>query len=1121
MSRHKKQILSDLSGRRRVLVNMIGAACAIAIAMAVIIVASGYYIAPDLPQLDVSKDERTPFIAERSIVPLSERRQISLGARFSLDVPATAASTARFGFYVGSVPSSLESLYRHANDLDVLLPDWLEIRNRAGNLLQVEPSADRVRRWVRGNAPTLSLLPVLSGRPDDISMTLLNAQSRERLILEIATYLAANGDQGIAIAFENLPASMRLAYAQFVADLVRALHPSGRKVVTVLGPDEPQTWLQEMARQSDYVIVKLQRHIQTADDRGAPAPQGWLEQQISAISTIIPPAKLIIGLTSMAFDFSDHAGLRVSSVQAAWALMKNAGLQIVVDPASLNPRFSYIESTGLLHDVWLLDGVTMFNHLRAALAHRPAGVALWHLGMEDPTVWQTFARGRVPDEAAVARLATLTPGHPQSNERTFEVIQAVNAATPGKRAVHFSAALGVISDQSIIEIPTTQQFAGLQLNPDKLIALTFDDGPDRAVTERILDILDAKSAKATFFVLGRNARKYPETLRRIRASGHDIGNHTYSHPNLLEVSPRDLEIELNATQRVLEAQLGIHTTLFRPPFNGGNSFEKPGSIKLADHAARFGYLTVLSGVDSQDWMNPPPHRLHDIVVSKILAGHGQVVVMHDFGQRQATIEALPLIIDTLSARGYRFVAIHELINKPRDEIMPIVAGQNMIGQATLDFRSMSMRAVGLWDRALPLLAIIASALCILRTVFVLVSMLRHKRLEKRRASLNSWPRSVAVIVPAFNEEAVICRTVRSVLLPNRDNFEVIVVDDGSSDRSADIVRDSFADDPRVRVFKTPNGGKAAAANFALSQTDAEVIIAIDADTILAPDAIPLLVRHFDDPEVGAVAGTAVVGNPVNLLTRMQRLEYMIGQSIDRRAFAFYNANGIVPGAIGAWRRSALLSIGGYASDTLAEDADATFSVIGAGWKVVYEPRAEARTEAPETLTGFLKQRFRWMFGMLQVCAKHKSQLSQGTGLGILTIPNVVVFQFAFCALIPVLDIIAITSLVQAISRSLTASGENYAIGTGMATYAKFWILFQLIDLLAVIGILKLSGISRPLNLIPLLLTQRLLYWPLIHWTGLVTMLAAAKGQVRGWNKLNRTGRVVEIPTPPTNGLRNA
>ncbi len=1121
MSRHKKQILSDLSGRRRILVNVIGAVCAIATAAAVIIVASGYYIAPDLPQLNVSKDNRAPFIAERTIVPPSERRQILVGARFSLDVPATAAATARFAFYVGSVPSSLESLYRYANDLDVLLPDWLEITNRAGNPLQIEPSATRVRRWLRTNAPTLSLLPVLSGRADDIAKMLLNQQTRERLISEIATYLAANGDQGIAIAFENLPTSTRRAHAQFVAELVRALHPSGRKVITVLGPDESQNWLQEIARQSDYVIVKLHRHLQPTDWKGPLAPQNWLEEQIGAIAAIIPAQKLIIGVASMAIDYSAHADARISSVQAAWELMKNAGLHISVDPASLNPHFSYIESTGVLHDVWLLDGVTMFNHLRAALSHRPAGVALWHLGLEDPTVWQTFARGRVPDNAALSKLSQLMPGSPQSNERTFEVIQAVNAETLGKRTVHFSPALGVISGQSILEIPAAQQFAGLKLNTAKLIALTFDDGPDPKITERILDILEAKSAKATFFVLGRHALKHPETLRRIRASGHDIGNHTYSHPNPLELSSRDLELELNATQRVLESELGIHTTLFRPPFNGGNSFEKPGSINLADHATRLGYLTVLGGVDSQDWMNPPAPLLHDIVVSKILGGYGQIIVMHDFGQRQATLEALPMIIDTLHARGYRFAAVHELINKPRDEIMPVVAGQNMITQATLDFRAISMRAVGFWGRALPILAIIASALCILRTIFVLGSMLRHKRLEKRRASLNSWPRSVAVIVPAFNEEAVICRTIRSVLPPDRDNYEVIVVDDGSSDGTAAVVRDLFADDLRVRVFRRPNGGKAAAANFALSQTDAEVIIAIDADTILAPDAIPLLVRHFDDPEVGAVAGTAVVGNPVNLLTRMQRLEYMIGQSIDRRAFAFYNANGIVPGAIGAWRRAALLSIGGYASDTLAEDADATFSVIGAGWKVIYEPRAEARTEAPETLHGFLKQRFRWMFGMLQVCAKHKSQISQGTPLGLLTVPNVVVFQFAFCALIPILDVLAITSLAQALSLSLANSGENYAIGGGMATYAKFWLLFQAMDLLAVIAILRISGIRRPARLIPLLLAQRVLYWPLIHWTGLVTMLAAAKGQVRGWNKLNRTGRVTDIPAAPSKDLRNA
>jgi cellulose synthase/poly-beta-1,6-N-acetylglucosamine synthase-like glycosyltransferase len=372
------------------------------------------------------------------------------------------------------------------------------------------------------------------------------------------------------------------------------------------------------------------------------------------------------------------------------------------------------------------------------------------------------------------------------------------------------------------------------------------------------------------------------------------------------------------------------------------------------------------------------------------------------------------------------------------------------------------------------------------------------------------PDSLLVIVPAFNEEAVICKTIQSVLLPNCSNYEIIVVDDGSQDGTAGAVREAFAGDPRVRVFTKENGGKAAATNFALARTNAEVVVSIDADTVLAPDAIPMLVRHFNDPRVGAVAGTAIVGNAFNFLTRMQSLEYVIGQSLDRRAFALYNANGIVPGAIGAWRRKAVLDVGGYASDTVAEDADITFSIIRAGWTVLYEPRAQARTEAPETLRAFLKQRYRWMFGMLQVVAKHGSELWRGSPLGFMAIPNVLLFQFGFSILIPILDILAFLQLGQAGWQWLHGNDGPQVATTGLAAYAKWWLLFQVIDLLAMAGALRLGGSSRPLRLIPLLVAQRFVYWPLIYWTALTTMLAAAKGRTAGWNKLKRSGRVSDV-----------
>jgi peptidoglycan-N-acetylglucosamine deacetylase len=422
-------------------------------------------------------------------------------------------------------------------------------------------------------------------------------------------------------------------------------------------------------------------------------------------------------------------------------------------------------------------------------------------------------------------------------------------------------------------------------------------------------------------------------------------------------------------------------------------------------------------------------------------------------------------------------------------------------------RSSALLTVFHFNGWLPVVAMVCSMLYFARLTFVVVGAVAHRRLEAEHEKLTYWPESVAVIIPAYNEAEVICRTIKSVLATGRSDLEVIVVDDGPSDGTSEVARAAFEHDPRVRIFKKPNGGKAAAANFALQQTNAEVVVAIDADTIIAPDAIPLLVRHFEDSNVGAVAGMCEVGNRVNLLTRVQWLEYRIGQSLDRRALTLFNANGIVPGAIGAWRRTHLIEAGAYKTDTLAEDADATFRVILEGKRVLFEPRAYAFTEAPETARAFLKQRNRWMFGMLQVTAKHLGEVWKGSPIGLITIPNII-YQYSTTILIPCLDIIATSKwVVSFVVAKFSSEGGIANDMTGNNSFLCLWLCFHLMDLVFSVAAMRAAGLRDAISLAPLLFAQRLLYWPMMYWTAMATLFAAAKGTVGGWNKLRRTGAV--------------
>jgi cellulose synthase/poly-beta-1,6-N-acetylglucosamine synthase-like glycosyltransferase len=399
------------------------------------------------------------------------------------------------------------------------------------------------------------------------------------------------------------------------------------------------------------------------------------------------------------------------------------------------------------------------------------------------------------------------------------------------------------------------------------------------------------------------------------------------------------------------------------------------------------------------------------------------------------------------------------------------------------------------------------ALGAMRLFWIGALALVHKRRVDRRPASRWLPPSVTAIVPAYNEATVVTKTIRSLLASKYKNLKIIVVDDGSSDGTADVVRQAFGKNSSVEVVTKPNGGKWSALNTGLALATDDIVVMLDADTIFDPNAIGLLVRHFEDATVGAVCGHAVVGNRINMLTRFQALEYATNQNLDRRALELVNGITVVPGAIGAWRSSALQGIGGYEADTLAEDSEATVRLVRAGWRVVCEPEAVARTEAPETVRQFMKQRLRWMFGTFQVACKNVDVLFHGKpkGLAYFGLPNVLVFQFLFTLMAPVVDAMMIWSMIAAfITMPLEASeGARPAL----QTVATYWLLFQLVEILTVVLAVYLDRRDGIWRLAPLLLVQKFVYRQLLYITAIRVAFTALKGTMQGWGKLTRTGNV--------------
>jgi peptidoglycan-N-acetylglucosamine deacetylase len=401
--------------------------------------------------------------------------------------------------------------------------------------------------------------------------------------------------------------------------------------------------------------------------------------------------------------------------------------------------------------------------------------------------------------------------------------------------------------------------------------------------------------------------------------------------------------------------------------------------------------------------------------------------------------------------------------------------------------------------------VLMSARLVLVGIFAIIDRLRKPH---RNASPGYNPR-VAVLVPAYNEEKVIVRTIRSVLHSDYKNLRVFVIDDGSKDRTADVAREAYTNEiaqGRVVVLSKPNGGKAAALNCALEQLDEDIYVGIDADTVIAPDAISKLIPHFEDEFIGAVAGNARVGNRLNLWTRWQALEYITSQNFERRALDLFHVVTVVPGAIGAWRTSAVKAGGGYPLNTVAEDADLTMNLLEQGLKVDYEDRSLAYTEAPIDARGLMRQRFRWSFGTLQAVWKHRAAFVRNKAMGLFALPNILIFQMLLPLVSPFIDVMFLAGVAHYfLDRYYHPEAASAASFEKLLTY---FLGFLAIDFVTSTVAFSLER-RHPANkgdrwLLYHIWLQRFAYRQLFSIVLFKTLKRAIDGKPFAWDKIERT-----------------
>ena len=715
-----------------------------------------------------------------------------------------------------------------------------------------------------------------------------------------------------------------------------------------------------------------------------------------------------------------------------------------------------------------------------------------------------MARRTQLDRTAADTLRLVHYGYDLDYEGRGEVLKVTATPSDGTREMTYDAPSGLVTAEHLSAYPSSYVITRWGGADQHKIALTFDDGPDPRYTPQVLEVLRREQVPATFFIVGLNGALNAQLLQRIVDEGHEIGNHTFTHPNIAMISPQLLSLELNATERLFESRLGRRSVLFRPPYAEDVEPETPEQVKPLLVTGDLGYYTIGMQIDPNDWKNPGVDQIVQATIEGAVRGEGNVVLLHDSGgDRAQTVEALPQIIAGLRARGFQLVRVSELLGLSRDAVMPPIQPDAQLSARLTDIGFLCLN----WMSAtLHSLFLIGIALGVLRFLFIGTLAVSERWQSRRAVYSDAFVPSVSVIIPAYNEEQVICQTIRSLLDSDYVNYDIVVVDDGSSDDTAQHVSESFSADPRVHLFTKVNGGKSQALNYGIAQTQADIVLTLDADTVFRRDTVRKLVRHFVDPQVAAVAGNAKVGNRINLLTNWQALEYIASQNLDRRAFALLNCISVVPGAVGAWRRELVVRAGGFAEETLAEDADLTLALLRLGYKIDYEEEAMAFTEAPDTVRGFVKQRFRWMYGTLQAAWKHIDTLFRPRygALGMFAIPNVLIFQILFPLISPVMDLLMVWSLAAA-GWARYQHPLDYTTDT-LQRVLFYYALFFTLDLLATFVAFLLER-KEDWSLLIWLVFQRFLYRQLTYYVTIKSTLTAIRGTIVGWGKLERKATV--------------
>ena len=1022
----------------------------------------------------------------------------------------------RAAFYMPWDPQSFFSLKKNVKKVNLVLPEWFFIDPKADTLVtNIDKEAFDIIK-----AAQVKMMPILSNYYNNQTTTEALArivkipEKRERLISEILRQLSRLKFTGINIDFEDVNIRKSKDLLSFQKDLYSRLHENGFFITENVSPFSQYNY-KNLALYNDYLFLKAFDEHSSLTKSGSICSQKWIEENVDRLARNVPASKIILDIADYGYDWSSKItdSTETLTYQQALVTARESDAVVDFDNDTYCAHFQYYDDKDNLHDVNFADAATDFNAIRFATEYGLAGTALMRLGSEDSRLWDFYD---LPMTRTALHKFDFNEFNKVEGSRTVdyigegEILDVLASPTNGHITTEIDTSSMLISEETYDALPSSYVVRKFGKTSKPKLVLTYDDGPDPKYTKQILDTLAFYHVPATFFVIGIEAENNIPLIKRILKEGHEIGNHTFTHPDMSKVSKDRALLEMDATKLLIECITGRSIVMFRAPFNADSEPEKNEELVPVALSRTRNYITVGESLDPEDWQKGELKNFNaDTIFSRVVSAYdhnlkvnkdsSNIILLHDGGgDRSQTVLATGMIIRYYKAKGYTFTTVADLLGKTRDDLMPYADRKDYFKlKINYFWAEVVYYATHLFFAIFLVFMIISTIRLLILGTLSFLQRAKEKHIIYNEL-VDSYP-LVSIIVPSFNEEVNIVSSINNLLKCDYPNFNIVFVDDGSKDKTWQIVNSEFSTNPAIKLFTKPNGGKASALNFGIKKTNAAYVVCIDADTKLASNAVSLLMKHFlmqpeSTKKIGAVAGVVKVGNEVNLLTKWQNIEYITSQNFDRKGFAYANAITVVPGAIGAFKKEAIKAAGGFTTDTLAEDCDLTIRILRAGYLVTNEPKAIAYTEAPETLKQFMKQRFRWSFGVMQTFWKHTDILfsSKQKSLGWIALPDILIFKYIIPIFSPIADLLMIIGLFT----------DN------ASKILWYYVLFTVVDIM-IAAISFLFEKEKPIKLV-WLIPQRLIY----RWIMLVVLYRslkrALKGELQNWGVLKRTGNVKDV-----------